>query len=153
MIIRKRGTKDARRRLQNHAKRAMLRTLEGATQEGRRRAPVRTGRLKNQIRYRAYRRGDKVTGVISVTALNPETGQDYAFFVTKGTGIFGPKKQPIRAKNGGALKFKIGGRVIIRKSVKGMKPNTYLQDAAEYAAKNIAPAEIDREMREFNSAY
>ncbi|KOS64629.1 hypothetical protein FJQ98_14120 [Lysinibacillus agricola] len=47
-----------------------------------------------------------------------------------GTGIYGPKKQPIVPKNKKALKFEIGGKTIVVKSVKGIKVNPVLKNTA-----------------------
>ncbi|MCW6003862.1 hypothetical protein K1W54_04595 [Micromonospora sp. CPCC 205371] len=48
-----------------------------------------------------------------------------------GTGIYGPRRQPIRPKRAKYLRFKPKGsnRVIYARSVKGMKANPFLKDA------------------------
>lgn len=54
-----------------------------------------------------------------------------AALIHGGTGIYGPRRQPIRPKRAKVLRFKPKGsrRVIYAKSVKGMKPNPFLSDA------------------------
>jgi HK97 gp10 family phage protein len=53
----------------------------------------------------------------------------YAFFVHEGTGIYGPYKTPIVPKTKKALAFRIGGKTIIRRSVKGQKANPFMARA------------------------
>jgi len=52
---------------------------------------------------------------------------DYAVFVYYGTGIYGPEKKKIVPKTKKALKTPYGPR----KSIKGQKPNPYLELALE----------------------
>jgi hypothetical protein len=72
--------------------------------------PVRTSNLYNSIT--SYVTG--LTGVIKATA-------PYAEYVHEGTGIYGPKKHRIVPREAKALRFEIGGKVLYRRSVKGMK--------------------------------
>lgn len=55
----------------------------------------------------------------------------YSRFLHDGTGIYGPKKQPIVAKKADNLRFKIGDRWIATRSVKGVKPMRWLTKAWE----------------------
>ena len=55
---------------------------------------------------------------------------DYALAVAEGTGLYGPRKREIRAKDGGTLHFFIGGREIFARSVKGARPNPYPERTA-----------------------
>lgn len=52
-----------------------------------------------------------------------------------GTGIYGPRRQPIRPKRAKYLRFKPkgSGRVIYARSVKGMAANPFLKDALSAA--------------------
>jgi hypothetical protein len=57
----------------------------------------------------------------------------YSRWVHDGTGIYGPRRRPIRPKRAKALRFK-GRRFgksgyIFAREVKGMKPNHFLTDA------------------------
>jgi hypothetical protein len=54
----------------------------------------------------------------------------HPFYVRGGTGIYGPNKRPYGAKSGGRMWFysAIYGRVIGIESVKGQKPNPYLEE-------------------------
>lgn len=51
-----------------------------------------------------------------------------SIWVSKGTGIYAGKGR-IYPKNAKFLKFKIGGRVIFAKSIKGQKPNRYIENS------------------------
>lgn len=55
------------------------------------------------------------------------TSTIYADFLDKGTGVYGPKRKPITPKKGKALKFRAGGKIIYRKSVKGIKPQHFVK--------------------------
>lgn len=57
-----------------------------------------------------------------------------------GTGIYGPKGRPIRAKNGGYLKITLGGKggVIYRKEVKGMPAQPIIKPTGKKNAPKIA---------------
>jgi len=59
------------------------------------------------------------------------TNAKYARFVHDGTGIYGPRKTPIRPKRARVLVFKpIGSsKKIFVKQVRGMRPNHFLADA------------------------
>lgn len=68
---------------------------------------------------------------------------DYFIHIERGTGVFeeaipgvapSPNKgQRITAKDGGTLRFEIGGEVIYRKSIKGMRPHAPLRRGLEHA--------------------
>ena len=81
-------------------------------------APKARGNLADSIRK--YIEGQRA--VISPKA-------SYAFFVHEGTGIYGPHKSKIVPKSKKALAFQIGGKTIIRRSVKGQKPNPFMARA------------------------
>jgi hypothetical protein len=153
MSVKASGVKDAGKRLHRHGRRAMGRIMEYAEQQARDKAPVRSRRLQQQIRHRVEDRGSKVVGVLFVTARNPQTRREYSYLVTRGTGIYGPYRTPIRPKNAKYLRF-IGrdGKPVYRKQVKGQKPNPFMRESGE-AAGEKAQAIIDEEMQIFNSAY
>lgn len=58
-----------------------------------------------------------------------------AVWIHGGTGIYGPRRQPIRPQRAKRLVFKPKGanRVVYAKSVKGMKANPFLKDALSAA--------------------
>ena len=86
-------------------------------------APVITRNLRNDIKVHERGRHEFAVGNSKLAA--------YALYVHEGTGIYGPKKRKIVPKNAKALRFKAGGRVIYRRSVKGQKPNRYLKRAVD----------------------
>jgi hypothetical protein len=58
-----------------------------------------------------------------------------AVLIHEGTGIYGPRRRPIRPKRAKYLRFKPKGanRVIYARSVKGMVANPFLKDALSAA--------------------
>lgn len=86
-------------------------------------APYRTGNLRNDIQVF----DDRIES-LEVRIGNTKLAS-YAPYVHQGTGVHGPKGVRITPKTGKALKFKIGGQVIFRKSVAGQKPNPYMKRA------------------------
>lgn len=112
-------------RVESHAKR----NLSGLTGSGPRR--VDSGRLRASVRHELQ---------VHTTHLSVRvgTGVPYALYVHDGTGIYGPKKTPIRPIRAKALVFrskvygaksgKFKGFVVVA-SVKGMKPNPFLKNA------------------------
>lgn len=62
---------------------------------------------------------------------------DYAKYVEFGTGIYGPNKAPITPKNGKFLAFKSKGSWVFTKSVKGSKPNPFVERTVENSNNNV----------------
>lgn len=98
--------------------------------EVKKRAPVDYGYLRDH--WRAEWPVQNYTLVIGTNAF-------YAALLTRGTGIYGPYKTPICAKGWRtgnpalpqALAFKwrkMGNKLMIRRCVRGIKPNPYVQD-------------------------
>jgi hypothetical protein len=58
-----------------------------------------------------------------------------AVWIHGGTGIYGPRRTPIRPKSARFLRFRPKGarRVIYVRSVRGMRPNPFLSDALSAA--------------------
>lgn len=82
-----------------------------------------TGRLSSSIKV------EKVT-IDGVVAFKVGTTVPYWIYIHEGTGIYGPKGQPIKPKNAKALRWRgPGGEAIFAKSVKGIKANPFLRDA------------------------
>jgi hypothetical protein len=79
-------------------------------------APADTGRLRSSHRQKLTVSGLTLTGSVYSTA-------PYAGYVNRGTGIYGPKGQPIRPKNGQYLVFR-AGRMIgpLQKGEKHLAP-------------------------------
>ena len=93
----------------------------------------KTGNLKHSIGTTVTRRGGNERVIVYAA-------RKYAEFVHKGTGIYGPLKRPIRPVRAKALRFKIGGEVMFRRSVKGMRPRPFLTRAVQ----KIIPSQLNR---------
>jgi len=85
-------------------------------------APKRTGWFASRIHCN-----------VSISGMDMRLGftwpQPLGKWITGGTGIYGPrgvKIRPVRAK---ALRFKIGGKVLYRAWVRGMRPNPFVDRA------------------------
>lgn len=87
--------------------------------------PVDRGRLRSSIAAR-LEVGDGGLPVVIVG-----TNVEYAAFVHEGTGLFGPRHAPITPKNGNALVFKVAGRTVFARSVKGAPGRPFLRTAME----------------------
>lgn len=57
-----------------------------------------------------------------------------------GTGIYGPKKSPIVPMTAKVLRFKVDGKTIFAKSVKGIPANPILMNTADANRDNILKA-------------
>lgn len=64
-------------------------------------------------------------------------GKKYAPWIHEGTGIYGKFKRPIRPKTAKVLKFKVNGKWIAKREVKGVKPNPYLSRALQQSIPSI----------------
>ena len=98
-------------------------------------APVRTGKLRSSIFY-------KVSGLTALVY----TKLNYADWVEKGTGIYGPNKQtivPVQQKvlatrtNPGWGSKNAAGYYIIGKSQSGQRPNPFFSRAAVSATPQV----------------
>lgn len=114
----KRGIK-----VQSQAKR----NLGGNTGSGPRR--IDNGLLRASIGTQLAAHGGELTVRVG-------TNIYYSLWVHDGTGIYGPRHTPIKPKKAKALRFfwKKEGRWVVTKSVRGMKPNTYLKSALPFAS-------------------
>ena len=97
----------------------MLRATAAAEAIEVQEAPVVTGNLRKLITSYVKGEGADVIGLVVPTA-------PYSEFVHRGTGIYGPYGIPITPKTAKALAFSVGGKKVIRKSVKGQKPNPFV---------------------------
>lgn len=57
-------------------------------------------------------------------------GSEVGVYHETGTGIYGPKKRPITPVNSKVLRFKVNGKEIFARSVKGIEKNPVLMNAA-----------------------
>jgi hypothetical protein len=90
-------------------------------------APVDTGRLKNDRTADVRDEAVRLRGRL-------EFQVNYAWYVVKGTGIYGPRRRPITPKNAEVLVFRVGGQVVFARQVKGQKPNPFLVNALKAAS-------------------
>lgn len=89
---------------------------------------IDTGRLRSSITTVMVERNGELAVLIG-------TNVWYAVLVHDGTGIYGPKRQPIKPKQARLLKFKPRGesRYVYAKQVRGMEPNRFLLAALSAA--------------------
>lgn len=101
----------------------------------RQQAPVRTGRLANSIKYNV----NGLTAVIGPTV-------DYGIYVEMGTGLYGPKGQPIQPKNGKVLATKYNpgwgskskaGYFVIGTFSRGQEANPFMSRTAKMALPEV----------------
>jgi hypothetical protein len=70
---------------------------------------------------------------------------EYAKWVHNGTGIYGPSHEPIRPHAPNKfLHFEVDGKSVFARSVKGQKPNPYLDRAFVIINRTYIPARIER---------
>lgn len=67
-------------------------------------------------------------------------GSEVGVYHELGTGVYGPKKSPIVPVNSKFLRFKINGKEIFAKSVKGIKKNPVLMNAAKAKREEVIRA-------------
>lgn len=167
------GIKEAPENFEKICYEATGKVMEKARKEARKRAPVRFGRIKGTkggrgaIDWNVQKNNHIITGILFGTALNPETGQDYFQYIVRGTGIYGPKKTRIKPRKKKVLVWmkdpnmprpktaqgwkeaRIKKLVWIAKSVKGMKPNDFMEKGLQAAIKS-APQIFERHVNELN---
>lgn len=100
------------------------RYLGGATHHPRR---VNTGNLRSSVQVRLY-------SARSRQSVRVGTNVRYGPFVHDGTGIYGPRRRPIRPRRSKFLVFTASGSIkIFARSVRGMPRNQFLKDALRAA--------------------
>jgi len=104
--------------------------------EARDQAPVRTGNLRHSITSRTTGIGFRAHGEVRATA-------PYARYVHQGTGLFGPHHRKIVPREKKALRFTAGGQTLFRRSVKGQRPNPFMDRALAAVSADI-PGLVDR---------
>jgi len=90
-------------------------------------APKDHGRLANSFQLK------KITDL----SYKIISGVEYAEWVDRGTGIYGPYKQEIKPRVAKALYFVTGNKEIFAKAVKGQKGSNYTGRAANETAKRL----------------
>jgi hypothetical protein len=85
---------------------------------------IDTGRLRASINTQLASRGGTPLVLVG-------TNVRYGRFVHDGTGVYGPRRRPIRPRRGKFLRFRPGrrGPYVYAREVKGMRPNQYLTNA------------------------
>lgn len=93
----------------------------------------RTGNTRNAIH-------GGVDGVGDEVVIYAAHGSEVGAYHETGTGIYGPKKRPIVPVKAKALHFKMNGKDVFVRSVKGIKKNPVLMNAAEAKRPEIEQA-------------
>lgn len=102
--------------------REVHRVTERVADRARSLAPVDSGDLRDSIET-AYRNTPGETTGIIYSAL------DYSVWIQRGTGVYGPTNRPITPKHASVLVFKIGGRKVFARSVRGTPPDPFMLEA------------------------
>lgn len=102
---------------------AVTNSLNRIQSEQRKRAAHRTGTLQRSILTEKLGRLD---GKVTAT-------EKYATYIEYGTGVYGPKRQPITPKSAKVLAFRVGGKQIFTKKVMGMRPKPFFKPGYEAA--------------------
>jgi hypothetical protein len=91
---------------------------------------IDTGRLRASVATQMVRRDESWVVVIG-------TNVRYARFVHDGTGIYGPRRRPIRPIRAKFLRFRPKGsrKFVYAREVRGMAPNPFLANALSAAAR------------------
>lgn len=103
--------------------------VEAKAKKNLQRPPKRvdTGHLRSSIHTTLLTVG-------GLPAVQVGTTVFYAIYVHEGTGIYGPRGQPIRPINAKFLSWKSKkGQRIFARQVLGMRPNPFLRDAMDAA--------------------
>jgi hypothetical protein len=103
----------------------MLRRGRRVQNRAKQLAPVDHGRLRADIQLELVR-GD-------VPFARVGNSVNYAIHVHEGTGIYGPKRRPITPRRAKVLRFQVGGKVLYRPRVRGVKGRPYLRNALSAA--------------------
>lgn len=85
---------------------------------------VDTGRLRASLSTRRIR-------ILGLRGARVGTNVSYGLLVHNGTGLFGPRRAPIRPRRATVLVFVPRGETnpVFARSVRGMEPNPYLRNA------------------------
>lgn len=94
----------------------------------------RSGKLKSSFDF------DIIKGDRTIELEIVSKGADpYALYQHEGTGIYGPKRRPIKPKRGKFLVWKDpdSGRLIFAREVRGVPPKKFLTKAVDFAIKRV----------------
>lgn len=106
-----------------------LRRAKSVQRAARRKVHSRTGRLSRSIDVTQGYKGRDLEYRVG-------TNLHYARFVHDGTGIYGPRHRPIRARAGHLLVFRASnGKRVYAKQVRGQRPNKFLLDSLPAATR------------------
>lgn len=104
---------------------AINRSLVGYQATAKQLAPVDSGRLRSSIQIRpATRRGNTIEGSVG-------TATQYAEYMERGTGIYGPSGQPIRPRRAKMLVWRSNGQWHFAKEVRGVRPRWYMRGSLQ----------------------
>ena len=92
----------------------------------KREAPVGSGALRRSIGLK-----------YSPIAVTIFPNKKYAIYIHEGTGIYGKYQRPIFPKRAKALRWKDKGQVRFAKSIKGQKPNPFVDRAAKKSVRKV----------------
>ncbi|KYG90793.1 hypothetical protein A0U40_17855 [[Bacillus] sp. KCTC 13219] len=93
----------------------------------------RTSNTRNAIHGGVDAVGDEVIVYVA-------HGSEVGAYHETGTGIYGPKKRPIRPVKAKVLRFKFNGKEVFARSVKGIKKNPVLLNAVNAKMPKIEEA-------------
>lgn len=94
-------------------------------------APKDTGKLSSSITKHVNTTGGKAT---------VGTNFKYAPYQEFGTGIYGIYHRPITPKRAKVLRFKVNGKWVYARSVRGVRPKKYFKRALDYTSRNTKKA-------------
>ena len=112
-------------RLEEAIKKLIERLADYAEEEMKRRAPVKTGRLKHSIRKR-----------VDLINLEAEVGPEVSYGVYVEFGIRPHIIRPVRAR---ALRFEATGEIVFARLVRhpGTKPKPFIHETAEAVEREV----------------
>jgi hypothetical protein len=106
-------------------KRSIGTTAFRVEREAKQNAPIDQGILRGSINTDGpHKRGNDVQASVG-------TNVSYAKAQEEGTGIYGPRRTPIRPKVGKVLAWKRDGKWHFARQVKGVKPKLYFKRARD----------------------
>jgi hypothetical protein len=109
--------------------RDLHRRVQNVVNEAKRLAPVYKGVLRSSITGVVERDGDGLVGRVG-------SNLRYAIFVHEGTGVYGPRRRPIRPRQARRLVFQNrAGRTVFARQVSGVPARPFLRDALPAAAR------------------
>lgn len=141
------GLELASQRLQDGVEHGIARATGLVTNTAIAKAPRRTGNLKRSIQAVPVTGGGGT--FLGRTIQNPLVAK-YGKWVEDGTGIYGPKGEPIRPTSKPFLVWKNKGQWYRKRSVKGMRPRPYMKPALKDnidAIEKILQEEVNKALR------